>query len=170
MCLRYSFAMTREADMLEQAIADTLAKGLRTADIFSEGAKGAKKVGTRRWAPPSSRRSAARRGVSAHAHLRQSGACRAVEHLAIVVVASPFIFGCLELWRAGACRAPKASASGYLFAALFLGGGVYGVLRLLMAAIPMPSCGGPRSGSAAGDYRALAAVHVETDRRGRPTG
>ncbi len=43
MCLRYSFAMVREADMLEGAIADTLAKGLRTADIWSEGTT---KVGT----------------------------------------------------------------------------------------------------------------------------
>ena len=44
MCLRYSFGMTREADMLEQAIADALAKGLRTADIWSEGTN---KVGTK---------------------------------------------------------------------------------------------------------------------------
>jgi 3-isopropylmalate dehydrogenase len=47
MCLRYSFAMTREADMLEAAIADALAKGLRTADIFGDGAGGTKKVGTK---------------------------------------------------------------------------------------------------------------------------
>ena len=44
MCLRYSFGMAREADMLEQAIANTLGKGLRTADIWSEGTK---KVGTK---------------------------------------------------------------------------------------------------------------------------
>ena len=43
MCLRYSFAMVREADMLDQAIAAVLAKGLRTTDVFSEGTK---KVGT----------------------------------------------------------------------------------------------------------------------------
>src|SRR5437899_4688511 len=39
MALRYSFAMGREADMLDQAIAGALAKGLRTADIKSEGCK-----------------------------------------------------------------------------------------------------------------------------------
>jgi 3-isopropylmalate dehydrogenase len=37
MCLRYSFAMTREADLIEQAISAALARGLRTADIFAEG-------------------------------------------------------------------------------------------------------------------------------------
>src|SRR6202042_2332132 len=40
MALRYSFAMGKEADLIEQAIAATLGKGLRTADIKSEGAKG----------------------------------------------------------------------------------------------------------------------------------
>src|SRR6476619_3569634 len=39
MALRYSFAMTKQADLLEQAIAATLASGLRTADIKAEGAK-----------------------------------------------------------------------------------------------------------------------------------
>jgi 3-isopropylmalate dehydrogenase len=39
MALRYSFAMGKEADLIDQAIAATLAKGLRTADIKSEGAK-----------------------------------------------------------------------------------------------------------------------------------
>jgi 3-isopropylmalate dehydrogenase len=39
MALRYSFNMGKEADLLETAIAATLAKGLRTADIKSEGAK-----------------------------------------------------------------------------------------------------------------------------------
>jgi 3-isopropylmalate dehydrogenase len=37
MAMRYSFNMGREADMLDAAIAATLAKGLRTADIKSEG-------------------------------------------------------------------------------------------------------------------------------------
>jgi 3-isopropylmalate dehydrogenase len=37
MALRYSFNMVREADLLDQAIAATLAKGLRTADIRSSG-------------------------------------------------------------------------------------------------------------------------------------
>jgi len=47
MALRYSFAMGREADMIDQAIAATLAKGLRTADIKSEGCKlvGTKEMG-----------------------------------------------------------------------------------------------------------------------------
>jgi 3-isopropylmalate dehydrogenase len=44
MCLRYSFGMTREADLLERAIAEALAKGLRTADIYSEGMS---RVGTK---------------------------------------------------------------------------------------------------------------------------
>jgi 3-isopropylmalate dehydrogenase len=37
MALRYSFGMIKEADLIEQAIAATLAKGLRTADIASAG-------------------------------------------------------------------------------------------------------------------------------------
>jgi 3-isopropylmalate dehydrogenase len=43
MCLRYSFDMVREADMLEKAISTVLGNGIRTADIMSEGAR---KVGT----------------------------------------------------------------------------------------------------------------------------
>src|SRR5277367_4083207 len=39
MALRYSFNMGKEADRLDAAIAATLAKGLRTADIKSEGTK-----------------------------------------------------------------------------------------------------------------------------------
>jgi 3-isopropylmalate dehydrogenase len=39
MAMRYSFNMSKQADMLDAAIAATLAKGLRTADIKSEGAK-----------------------------------------------------------------------------------------------------------------------------------
>jgi 3-isopropylmalate dehydrogenase len=37
MALRYSFSMGKEADLIDQAIAAALAKGLRTADIKSEG-------------------------------------------------------------------------------------------------------------------------------------
>jgi 3-isopropylmalate dehydrogenase len=37
MALRYSFGMDKEADLLDAAIAAVLAKGLRTADIKSEG-------------------------------------------------------------------------------------------------------------------------------------
>ena len=37
MCLRYSFAMVAEADLLEQAIAKTLDQNIRTSDIMSEG-------------------------------------------------------------------------------------------------------------------------------------
>ena len=44
MALRYSFNMGREADMIDKAIAATLDKGLRTADIKSDGTK---LVGTR---------------------------------------------------------------------------------------------------------------------------
>jgi len=39
MALRYSFNMSKAADQLDAAIAATLAKGLRTADIKSEGGK-----------------------------------------------------------------------------------------------------------------------------------
>src|SRR5947209_15499174 len=39
MALRYSLGMTKEADLVEQAIAAALAAGLRTPDIKSEGAK-----------------------------------------------------------------------------------------------------------------------------------
>ena len=37
MCLRYSFDMVAEADLLEQAIAGVLDEGLRTEDIMSDG-------------------------------------------------------------------------------------------------------------------------------------
>jgi 3-isopropylmalate dehydrogenase len=37
MALRYSFDRGREADLIEQAISAALAKGLRTADVKSEG-------------------------------------------------------------------------------------------------------------------------------------
>src|SRR6187397_3335719 len=37
MALRYSFGMIKEADMIEQAIASALERGLRTADIASPG-------------------------------------------------------------------------------------------------------------------------------------
>jgi len=37
MAMRYSFNMGKEADLLDAAIAAALAKGLRTADIKSEG-------------------------------------------------------------------------------------------------------------------------------------
>ncbi len=39
MCLRYSFNMTKEAEMIENAISSTLAKGNRTVDIMTEGTK-----------------------------------------------------------------------------------------------------------------------------------
>jgi 3-isopropylmalate dehydrogenase len=39
MALRYSFDRGKEADLIDQAIAAALAKGLRTADIKSEGSK-----------------------------------------------------------------------------------------------------------------------------------
>jgi 3-isopropylmalate dehydrogenase len=39
MAMRYSFNMGKEADMLDAAIAAALGKGLRTADIKSDGAK-----------------------------------------------------------------------------------------------------------------------------------
>src|SRR6202162_5634079 len=39
MALRYSFNLSKQADMIGQAIAATLAKGLRTADIKSEGSQ-----------------------------------------------------------------------------------------------------------------------------------
>src|SRR5215470_8705677 len=39
MALRYSFNLGKQADWIDQAISGTLAKGLRTADIKSEGSK-----------------------------------------------------------------------------------------------------------------------------------
>jgi 3-isopropylmalate dehydrogenase len=39
MALRYSFDMGKEADLIDKAIIATLDKGLRTADIKSEGCK-----------------------------------------------------------------------------------------------------------------------------------
>ncbi|EJW09368.1 3-isopropylmalate dehydrogenase [Rhodovulum sp. PH10] len=44
MALRYSFGLAKEADFVEQAIANTLNAGIRTADIKAEGCK---VVGTR---------------------------------------------------------------------------------------------------------------------------
>jgi 3-isopropylmalate dehydrogenase len=38
MAMRYSFNMGKEADQLDAAISATLARGLRTADIKSDGA------------------------------------------------------------------------------------------------------------------------------------
>ncbi|HWP27067.1 MAG TPA: 3-isopropylmalate dehydrogenase [Xanthobacteraceae bacterium] len=48
MALRYSFNMGREADLIDAAIAAALAKGLRTADIKSDGCKlvGTAEMGT----------------------------------------------------------------------------------------------------------------------------
>jgi 3-isopropylmalate dehydrogenase len=43
MMLRYSFDMAEEADMVEQAVENVLAKGLRTADIAPDHAKGGAK-------------------------------------------------------------------------------------------------------------------------------
>jgi 3-isopropylmalate dehydrogenase len=37
MCLRYSFELVAEADLLEKAISATLDKGLRTRDIAAKG-------------------------------------------------------------------------------------------------------------------------------------
>jgi 3-isopropylmalate dehydrogenase len=47
MCLRYSFGMIREADLLDKAIANALAAGLRTRDIMSAGMRevGAREMG-----------------------------------------------------------------------------------------------------------------------------
>ena len=44
MMLRYSFNLTREADLVDQAIAHVLEQGLRTGDIMQEGAK---RIGTK---------------------------------------------------------------------------------------------------------------------------
>jgi 3-isopropylmalate dehydrogenase len=38
MALRYSFDMQKEADLIDRAVANVLARGLRTADIKSDGA------------------------------------------------------------------------------------------------------------------------------------
>jgi 3-isopropylmalate dehydrogenase len=43
MALRYSFGLVKEADMLEKAIASVFDRGLRTADVWTEGTE---KVGT----------------------------------------------------------------------------------------------------------------------------
>ncbi|MBL6933455.1 MAG: 3-isopropylmalate dehydrogenase, partial [Rhodospirillales bacterium] len=37
MCLRYSFDMGEDADLIEQAVQNVLKGGLRTADIMSDG-------------------------------------------------------------------------------------------------------------------------------------
>jgi 3-isopropylmalate dehydrogenase len=47
MALRYSFNLGKEADMIDAAIAATLARGLRTGDIAGPGTKtvGTKEMG-----------------------------------------------------------------------------------------------------------------------------
>jgi 3-isopropylmalate dehydrogenase len=47
MMLRYSFALSNEADAIERAVKAVLAKGYRTGDIFSDGKKliGTKEAG-----------------------------------------------------------------------------------------------------------------------------
>ncbi|MGY9107558.1 MAG: isocitrate/isopropylmalate family dehydrogenase, partial [Alphaproteobacteria bacterium] len=40
MCLRYSFDMMEDADMIDQAVQNVLNAGLRTADIMETGKKG----------------------------------------------------------------------------------------------------------------------------------
>jgi 3-isopropylmalate dehydrogenase len=62
MALRYSFDMGRIADLLERAVADVLADGLRTRDIASPGAR---TVGTREMGEAI--RNAFGRLVAAHA-------------------------------------------------------------------------------------------------------
>lgn len=47
MMLRYSFNLGNEADAIESAVSNVLEAGYRTADIFSEGQEGLKKVGTK---------------------------------------------------------------------------------------------------------------------------
>ena len=54
MALRYSFNMGREADLIDKAIAAALAKGLRTADIKSDGLQARRHDA--RWATRSSPR------------------------------------------------------------------------------------------------------------------
>ena len=44
MMLRYAFNLTKEADVIEKAIAEVLENGFRTADIYTDGLK---KVGTK---------------------------------------------------------------------------------------------------------------------------
>ena len=69
MGLRYSFNMGSEADLIDQAIAAALAKGLRTADIKSEGCT---LVGTTRDGRRDHRRDGEARGV---ARSRTSRSC-----------------------------------------------------------------------------------------------
>ncbi len=52
----------------------------------------------------------------------------------LVVVIIAFIFGFFEIWRA-AHAGPQGPGSGYLFAILFLGGGVYAGRQLLSGTI-----------------------------------
>ena len=89
MALRYSLDWPKEADLIDQAIAATLAKGLRTADIKSEGVKVS---APRRWATPSSARSrSSPPEESAMRRLRRDGrAClRVIAALAVALAALP---------------------------------------------------------------------------------
>ena len=46
MMLRYSFNLTKEADSIENAVAEALAQGYRTGDIMDDGVEGLKKLHT----------------------------------------------------------------------------------------------------------------------------
>jgi len=48
MCLRYSFAMKREADLVEKAVSAVLDDGYRTGDIMQPGMRqvGTKEMGS----------------------------------------------------------------------------------------------------------------------------
>jgi len=56
------------------------------------------------------------------------------QNFSTVVVIGSLLLGCFELWRA-ATVAPDQVGSGYLFAALFLGGGAYGARQVLMGSM-----------------------------------
>ena len=56
MMLRYCFDLGNEGDLVEKAVENVLAAGYRTVDLLAGGkTDGIKKVGTRKWATPSSR-------------------------------------------------------------------------------------------------------------------
>ena len=123
MALRYSFGMVREADLLEQAIADVLDQGLRTRDIMSEGMR---EVARRRWARRSWRNSARAHGGMTRIYENRAFARRMM--ISTVVVVAAMLFGVWELYSA--LQSPEDSGYGPLFGVFFIGGGVYGLWQL----------------------------------------
>ena len=163
MCLRYSFGMVREADLLEQAIAAALARGLRTADIWSEGTT---KVGTKEMGAAIVEEFRETRRASMTRIYENRGLATRM-NVSCVVVAIAFLFGLWELWSA--YRAGGSSGTNYLFALFFIGGGVYAAKQLRDSVSDSVVSLDADMATREATHHALAAFFREDDRRALST-